>query len=482
MVKGIVYAMNMIICVAVIGIHNNFDGLNFKLGGVNVMKGELDWIKVNVNSFDDNKIRIISSMPQGDSIICIWFRLLFEAGKNNDDGYVYINEVIPYTCEMLSKLFDRPVKKVQHALKVLKDFMMIEIDDDNFIKIKNWSKYQSVDKLDAIRESGKERTRRCRAKKKAEAEKAKLMEESKLKENSNVNEAVINNEDINVINNRSYSSVNKFEDDFNKSINEIEYGVCNPHENINGYEDNIKSTDFSEVNYSYNNEAIAEVAAGDMSTDYNLKEEDYPDELKFNYGNGDCNVTCNSENVTVTDKIKNKKEIKNRDREEDREGDKKQDKNNNLKSSSNVTSNPENCYTVTQGETSNKRYATDMSNADIINSNGMSSMDNHTSISNGDSLNNSSAKDLDTVINKILATGSNIKSIEIACVMQKFYSEYSDNKEWISIDEIRWMLIEHDYKYVKSAIEIAIAARTFDCSYVNRILAKWKEDKYPKCI
>ena len=387
------------------------------------MKGELDWIKVNVNSFDDNKIRIISSMPQGDSIICIWFRLLFEAGKNNDDGYVYINEVIPYTCEMLAKLFDRSTKKVQHALDVLRDFMMIEIDDDNFIKIKNWNKYQSVDKLEAIRESGKERTRRCRAKKKAEAEAAKLMEETKFKEDSSLQES------------------------------------------------------------SINNEAIVEAAV-----DYNyLQEEAYPEELQFKYDNGDCNVTCNAENVTVTDKIKNKKEIKNRDTEEEKEVEKKQDKNNNLKLSSNVTSNAQNCYSVTQSEMLQQRYAESTSNSDFINTQSISPNDNYNYnldyiIKDNAIAYNNSPKNLDTIIEEILSKGDNNSSIEIAYAIQMFYGNASENKNWINVDEIRWMLIEHEWKYVKSAIEIAIAAKAFDCGYVNRILEKWKNDKYPECI
>ena len=37
---------------------------------------ELKWIKLCVNIFDDEKIALIESMPDADSIIVIWFKIL----------------------------------------------------------------------------------------------------------------------------------------------------------------------------------------------------------------------------------------------------------------------------------------------------------------------------------------------------------------------------------------------------------------------
>ena len=41
------------------------------------------WIKMTVNIFDDEKILLIESLPDADSIIVIWFKLLCLAGKQN---------------------------------------------------------------------------------------------------------------------------------------------------------------------------------------------------------------------------------------------------------------------------------------------------------------------------------------------------------------------------------------------------------------
>ena len=46
------------------------------------------WIKIDVNIFDNRKIRQIESMPDGDSLLVIWFKLLCLAGNVNDGGLV----------------------------------------------------------------------------------------------------------------------------------------------------------------------------------------------------------------------------------------------------------------------------------------------------------------------------------------------------------------------------------------------------------
>ena len=52
---------------------------------------EITWVKLTINMFDDEKIRLIEAMPEADAIIIIWVRLLTLAGKTNDDGRIYID-------------------------------------------------------------------------------------------------------------------------------------------------------------------------------------------------------------------------------------------------------------------------------------------------------------------------------------------------------------------------------------------------------
>jgi len=46
----------------------------------------IKWIKLATDVFENQKIRQIETLPQGDSLIVIWFKLLCLAGSVNDRG------------------------------------------------------------------------------------------------------------------------------------------------------------------------------------------------------------------------------------------------------------------------------------------------------------------------------------------------------------------------------------------------------------
>lgn len=118
---------------------------------------ELKWIKLSLSMFDDEKIKIIESLPEKDAIIVIWVKLLVLAGKTNDNGFIYLNKNISYTDEMLSTLFNRPVTTIRLALKTLQDFEMINISDNQLISISNWDKHQNIEGMEKIREQTRKR-------------------------------------------------------------------------------------------------------------------------------------------------------------------------------------------------------------------------------------------------------------------------------------------------------------------------------------
>ena len=104
-----------------------------------------------MDMFDDEKIKIIQSMPEGDSLLIVWIKLITLAGKTNDGGYIYINENMAYTEEMLSVIMNKPLNIIQLALGTFTRLGMIELDDKG-IYLVNFEKYQSLDKLQEIRE------------------------------------------------------------------------------------------------------------------------------------------------------------------------------------------------------------------------------------------------------------------------------------------------------------------------------------------
>ncbi|MFS0591742.1 phage replisome organizer N-terminal domain-containing protein [Cytobacillus horneckiae] len=126
---------------------------------------DVKWIKLSTQMFEDEKIKLIETMPDADTVLIIWVKLLAQAGKTNATGYIYLNENIPYTDEMLATIFNRPISTVRLALKTFETFGMIEITEDNFISIANWEKHQNVASLDKIREQTRQRVAKHREQK-----------------------------------------------------------------------------------------------------------------------------------------------------------------------------------------------------------------------------------------------------------------------------------------------------------------------------
>ena len=131
---------------------------------------DVKWIKIATDIFNDEKILLIESLPEADTIITIWFKLLCLAGRQNNAGVFVMNDKIAYTDKMLATIFRRKETSVQMALKVFQDFGMIEIVD-NVITIPKWDKYQ---KLDAY-EAKKEYDRQYQAKKRLEQKQKALV-------------------------------------------------------------------------------------------------------------------------------------------------------------------------------------------------------------------------------------------------------------------------------------------------------------------
>ena len=127
---------------------------------------EVKWIKVTTDVFDDEKILLIECLPEADSIIVLWFKLLCLAGKQNNSGVFLMGNRIPYNTQMLATIFRRKESTVQLALQTFEQFGMIEYVDD-VITIPNWGKHQNLDQLESKKEYMRNYMKDYRAKQKA---------------------------------------------------------------------------------------------------------------------------------------------------------------------------------------------------------------------------------------------------------------------------------------------------------------------------
>lgn len=168
---------------------------------------EVKWIKILTGMFEDEKIKLIQALPEGDALIVIWIKLICLAGKCNANGYIFISENIPYTDEMLSITLDKPLTIVRLALKTFQGFEMLNADENGHYFITNFVKHQNVTGLEKIREQGRLRVAKFR-------DKTKLLENQDKNENVTLPVTQCNATDKN----KNKIRIEKEEEDFLKKI------------------------------------------------------------------------------------------------------------------------------------------------------------------------------------------------------------------------------------------------------------------------
>lgn len=129
---------------------------------------EITWIKLKTDMFDNQKIKLIEALPKGDTILVIWLKLLATAGKANCNGQIMITESIPMNAEEMATVFNRPLNTVRLALETFKRYGMIEIDENQVIKITNWEKHQNIEGMERVKKLNAERNKKYRERKKLE--------------------------------------------------------------------------------------------------------------------------------------------------------------------------------------------------------------------------------------------------------------------------------------------------------------------------
>lgn len=130
------------------------------------MAGEVKWIKLTTDMFDNRKIRHLRRLPDGNNIVLIWVMLLTMAGRCNAGGMIFLTENIPYTPKMLADELGFEENTVILALNALENLDMI-LTDSGFFSIAGWNEYQNIDGMDRIKEQNRLRKQAQREREKA---------------------------------------------------------------------------------------------------------------------------------------------------------------------------------------------------------------------------------------------------------------------------------------------------------------------------
>ncbi|NFE93569.1 phage replisome organizer N-terminal domain-containing protein [Clostridium botulinum] len=380
--------------------------------------GDVKWIKVTTDMFEDEKIRLIDAMPERDTIHYIWIRLLVQAGKTNSHGFIFLGEDIPYTDEMLSTIFCRPLSSIRLALKTLSAFRMIQVDEDNFIKITNWEKYQNVEGMEKVREQNKIRAKKYREKKK----------QLKL------------------------------------AIN------CNEDDNVN--------SKMELLGQSLNNKSDYESFEEDKILDESLDDEyNILTKNLCNVTNLKSNVMENEDNVIVTkqNKRENKRKNKNKNSIIDREN----ESNEKIESTKDKNNNESRKVKDTESFKVKNNESHEVGIKDIE-SHQLGIKDNNSCGTQNNYKNNNESHVIENRKNTINNAVSNIDTLSVnAGELLKYYESITGVIGGLNLGSLKLAISSHGYDNVKMAIDKALEFNKGNMNYINGILKNWRKEGYP---
>ena len=156
---------------------------------------ELPWFKTETNIFSNRKIQIILKLPEGDTYFRVWMQLIALAVESNNSGRLEVGKNNPITIENFSKIMGKSKKKIEKIIQKFLELEMLIKEGETFL-IKNWDKYQSIEKYEKYQMQNRERQRKYREKIKSENEKSNVIQTLSNTEEKNIKDSKIRKEEI----------------------------------------------------------------------------------------------------------------------------------------------------------------------------------------------------------------------------------------------------------------------------------------------
>ena len=133
----------------------------------------IQWFKIDKNIFNNRKIQLLLKRKDGDTYFRVWLQLLSLAVECGNNGRLEIGDE-PISAENCAKIMGKFSDKMRKILEEFLKLGMLKKDGETFI-IKNWEKYQSIDKYENYQIQNRERQKRYREKLKNEIEKSNVI-------------------------------------------------------------------------------------------------------------------------------------------------------------------------------------------------------------------------------------------------------------------------------------------------------------------
>ena len=155
---------------------------------------ELPWFKTETNIFSNRKIQLILKLTDGDTYFRVWIQLIALAVECNNKGRLEIGDNNPMTIENFSKIMGKSKKKIEKILNKFLELEMLRKEGETFL-IKNWDKYQSIEKYEKYQMQNRERQKRYREKLKSENEKSNVIKTLNNEQEKNTKDLRIRKEE-----------------------------------------------------------------------------------------------------------------------------------------------------------------------------------------------------------------------------------------------------------------------------------------------
>lgn len=155
---------------------------------------EIPWFKTETNIFSNRKIQIILKLPEGDTYFRVWMQLIALAVESNNSGRLEVGTNNPMTIENFSKIMGKSKKKIEKIIQKFLELEMLIKEGETFL-IKNWDKYQSIEKYEKYQMQNRERQRKYREKIKSENEKSNVIQTLSNTEEKNIKDSKIRKEE-----------------------------------------------------------------------------------------------------------------------------------------------------------------------------------------------------------------------------------------------------------------------------------------------
>jgi len=132
---------------------------------------KVQWIKISTDFLDGSSFKFIKRAKIDgiadfrDKLESVWFELLALAGKVNNNGCFYNDEVDYNNVSDLAIMLDREDKELELCLKFYLKHKMITVSDNTY-QLENWCKFQNVTALEDMRENNRIRQQKYREKQK----------------------------------------------------------------------------------------------------------------------------------------------------------------------------------------------------------------------------------------------------------------------------------------------------------------------------